>query len=312
MNIQMGKRILVVARKFNDIIYAVNSKEFRNATHKQLLIISNDENLSYPCTDIFDVVIRIHSSNVTWKGQIKLLLEINKIRTKFCCDILFTSNIVLLSHLFIIKTSKCKSIVLLEDGYMNYRNDCFDNNKKKDFVLRLLGINKETCFNLIKATYLLKPESAKYYFGRKKKILLDSKLLPIYNGPDLNNKNIFIGQPLYITNSNINLEKYNEIVNRIIVNYNIDYYIPHLYSSDETIKCPKLRISNWGVTLETVASIYNFNLFSFSSSLLFTTKLINSNIKSTMITHPLVPTIKDIDIFLQSGVAINPALNSRQ
>lgn len=298
----MKKTILVLARKYNDIFYAINCVEFKEAKWKKLVIITNGENLSYPCQELFNEIIWIHSSDVSWKGQLKLLFKLFRIRGDLRCDILFTSNIVLLSHLFIAKLSSCKSIVLLEDGYMNYRSDNFDTNKKKDLVLTLLAISKNNILNKIQTSYLLDPDNSKYFYGRRKRLLLNSHLLPIYKGPDLTDKNIFVGQALYLTHPSITMKDYTDIVNKIIKEYNIDYYIPHFYSSQEHINSETLPISSWGVTLEVLASSFKFNLFSFSSSLLFTTKLLNPEIKSTMIKHPKIPEVKDNEIFVKTGI----------
>ena len=301
----MEKTVLVVARKFNDIFYAVNCEEFKKAKRKHLLIIAQNDNQLYPYTDLFDEIFKIESADVSWRGQIKLLSKILQLKNKLYCDILFTSNLVLLSHLFVVKISGCKSIILLEDGYMNYRSDNFDVNRIKNLVLRILGINKKRIFDNIKITYLLDPNEAKYCFGMKKKILLNPSHTPVYIGPDLSNKNIFIGQALYATDPNVSFKTYNEIVNRIIKEYKIDYYIPHFYASQEKIDCPVLNLSEYGVTLEMISNIFKFNIFSFSSSLLFTTRLINPEINSIMVSHNDIPEIVDKDIFVKSGVIIS-------
>lgn len=297
-----GPTVLVVARKFNDIFYAVSSKEFKEAKSRKLLIMSNFSKDEFPLLDRFDKVIFIPAPDLTWKGQLRILSQLRKLKRELSCDIIFFSNIVLLAHYYIVKLTGCKRIILLEDGYMNYRGDTFDNNKTKELVLRLMGIGKNYMKNRVVKTYLLNPEEAKYYFGKKEKLNLDSEISNLYTGPGLKNKKIFIGQPIY-KNGKVSKEEYCIVVNQIIKKFGIDYYIPHLSSdTDEEVDTQIINTTNQGITLEAIAANTNFTLYSFSSSLLFTSRLINPQIESYLVEAENIPKLLDKDIFIKSGV----------
>lgn len=120
--------------------------------------------------------------------------------------------------------------------------------------------------------------------------------------PDLNGKRIFVGQPLYNTN-NCSMELYSQAVNYFIKKYKIDYYLPHFYSSPfESINCKILDLGGNAITLETLAALEHFSLVSFSSSLLFTTRMINPNNESIMVSYPGIPKVADSAIFFKCGV----------
>ena len=79
------------------------------------------------------------------------------------------------------------------------------------------------------------------------------------------------------------------MVNNIIKKFNIDYYLPHrVASKDENISCPILDLTNSKVTLEVYASYFEFELYGFSSSVLYSTKCINPNIKTYVIDNSFV------------------------
>lgn len=304
METKIQNTVVVVARKFNDIIYATSTEEFQNSSEKRLVIISQHMNQQFPLVELFDSVEYIYSPKITTKGQLKLLYHLYKLRKYFKCDVLFFSNIILLSHLFLSKLSKSDHLILLEDGYMNYRGDMLIRNWRKEFILFLMGIRTNNILNKISTTYLLDPRQAKYYFGTRKKITLQNLSRLSYSGPNLMHKKIFIGQPLYATHG-MTIKEYNDLVNKIIKIFDIDYYVPHFYSSDkEKIDCPYLDISKYNLTLEALSFLYSYTIISISSSLLFTTRLINPNIRSIMIQGEHIPNIADKEIFINSGVEI--------
>lgn len=305
MNTQKKYQVLVIARKFNDIIYAVSCDEFQNASNKKLLIISQHPSDCFPLTSMFDETMYVFSPNASWKSQIRLLKDIYKISDKLKSDVILLSNIILFSHFNIVRASKCKNLIMLEDGYMNYRSDIFDNNWKKNLILNFMGFKKLYMKDKISITYLFSPENAKYYFGELRKLVLKSDYYKNYYGPNLNEKSIFVGQPLY--HSNIDeVKEYNYIVNELIKYYNIEFYIPHFNASNnEKINCKQLNISKYGITLEALATYYNFKIYSFSSSLLFTTRIINPRIVSTMIEIQNYHKVLDNEIFIKNGVIVD-------
>lgn len=138
-----NQTILVIARKYNDIIYAVSTSEFKHASERNLLIISQNPSNQFPLKEKFDKILRLEIPDVSLRSQFNLFKKIYLIQSELMCDTIFLSNIVLSSHQYIVKKSKCNKIILLEDGYMNYRSDIFDNNFKKDLFMRILGITKK-------------------------------------------------------------------------------------------------------------------------------------------------------------------------
>ena len=89
------------------------------------------------------------------------------------------------------------------------------------------------------------------------------------------------------------------IVNNCISQYAIDYYLSHTMSSKkENVVCQHIDMSSLQLTLEVLSSIYNMKIYSFSSSVLFTTKLINHKTETFAVTHPKVDTIKSDNIIL--------------
>ena len=300
----MDSTALVIARKFNDIIYSVSCDEFVSAGVKKLLIISDKKNEKFPMTEIFDDVIYLYEPDVSAKGQFRLLTKINRISSRIKADTVFMSNIILLSHYFIVRKTRCRRIILIEDGFMNYRSTRFDNNWKKDVLLRLMGFSKDYMTRRVERTYLLNPAKAKYFFGNLKTLELKGNNSEGYKGPSLAGKRIFIGQPLY-KSTQMTVEQYNHYVNDIIKKYKIDYYVPHFNAgSEENIKAPALKLSDYGLTFELLASRYTFSLYSFSSSVLFTTRWVNPEIKSVRIAVPGVYQVSDKTIFEESGVLL--------
>lgn len=300
------KKLLVVARKFNDILYAVSTREWQWCDRRILLIIAqNIDSKSYPFQYLFDEVIILNIESPSLKEQARLIYRLFRKKDRIACDYLLTSNVILLSHRYIIRVSGCKEVGLLEDGLMNYRNDLIDKSVVKTFCQRVLGVDAQKIHSLIHRTYLLKPESAFYYWGERLPLKIPGDLITANKIElDLNGKSIFVGQCLYLW-GHLSKEEYCDLVNQIVVDYGIDYYIPHAYSEAESsINCRFLNLADYNVTLEMLAVSQNFTVYSFASSVLFTTKLLNSKIESIMISESKIKSVGDFPIYRECGVRI--------
>lgn len=69
-----------------------------------------------------------------------------------------------------------------------------------------------------------------------------------------------------------------------------------------------IDMSSLQLTLEVLSSIYNMKIYSFSSSVLFTTKLINHKTETFAVTHPKVDTIKSDNMiydYVNGFVSVN-------
>ncbi len=277
--------MLVLARKYNDIFYAISTDEWEKTDKHYLLMITDRLDIvSYPMENMFDGVYTIHSST----GVLEILKEtktINKILSSLDYDIVTTSNLAIVVNMFVINNRKTKKVILLEDGIMNYYDFKSSRRLTKLIVMAFLGINERKIQKKITCTYLLSPDEAVYYFGEKKKLQLKGKMFAKYArlNESLRGKSIFVGQNFYVKGG-ITIKEYSDMVNRIIKENKIDYYLPHTMSKEgEDIKCEIFDVLGSNATLEIYASVMDYKVFSFSSSVLYTSKLINPNIKAVAI-----------------------------
>lgn len=285
------KTILVIAFKYNDILYSLATEEYKSCDYRKLLIVyasgKNPDN--FPCQNLFDEVLHIPYIDGT-RNMPSNLYKIFSNRKFLKSDIITLSNPVLLVNKYIFKLSGATSAVWVEDGLMNYYllKDISEGGNKAlkrlvEYALRVVDIDKSA---QKLATYLLEPSSAMSYWGTRHKITLDKDLvnkLPLDSMAFLENKKIFVGQPLYLSGK-ISIEQYNNEVNKLIAQESIDYYLPHFWASkEEKICCKSFSLDEYHVTLEFLACKYSFEVYSISSSLLYTTKLLNKNVKTHMV-----------------------------
>lgn len=295
------KSLLVVARKFNDIYYALSMPDWNTYNHKVLIIITNKLlQEDYPMQNYFNKVYCLKETKGI-RSIIWLLIRLKIILSRLAFDTVSISNIAIVANKFIVSQNKCKNVILLEDGLMNYYNFKSSTAKNKLLLMKLLGVSDKNIEQKIVKTYLLEPDAAKFYYGDKVKLDLNSSLFlkNLYLDIDLNGKKIFIGQPLYLSYVGLSLtvETYCQRVNEIIKKYKIDYYVPHTMSDkNETIDCMILDTSQTKTTFEVIASIFSPQFYSISSSVLYTTKIINPKIKSIMVRIPEVPKVSNDSI----------------
>lgn len=278
----IDRRLLVIARKFNDIFYSVSIPEWKLYGRRTLVIISNDEmKENFPMTGLFDDVIYFPAETKSVISLYRLIREIYSCSQRILSDTVVLSNPTMAINQYIISVSGCRDIIFVEDGLMNYYKYVPRKSLKKLVINRLLNLDSSSILSKIAKTYISSPSLAVYYFGQLSGLKINFDLIEKNIRPvdDLSGKRIFVGQDLYRW-GHCTVDEYNQLINRIIEKYDIDLYIPHAFASDaETVMgCQCFRIID--ATLEVLASKYDFEVFSFNSSVLFTTKIINPRIKS--------------------------------
>lgn len=278
--------MLVIARKFNDIYYAMSLPLWKDSKWKMLCIIANgvDPN-SFPCQTEFDRVESFYyrdDANVI--NILKLVKQIGERIKGVKINTVVLSNPVLVVNQFLIKRVHAQKILLVEDGSLNYGFFSPSKNFLKRVLQILLGINQNRLFRKITETYLFHPEKANYFYGEKRLLKLNKE---IYNVPSdllsLEGKKIFVGQPLYSYNY-MSMDDYSKLVNKIIQLEGIEYYLPHAFSSNfENIECTKLSLADYNQTLESLSSCVNLTLYSFGSTVLYSCKTINPKTQSILV-----------------------------
>ena len=298
------QRLLVVAKKYNDIYYALSLPEWKTSEHKTLLIITKKlEQSNYPMQDMFDEVHCIQTRSGSL-GIIQTLMQCRILLPKLRFDTVVLSNISIVSNKYILANRQCQQAILIEDGYMNYYDFKEPSNMSKRILMRLFGIHQSTIIKKILKTYLLKQEIAEYFFGEKCALKIDTELFKytLDRVPNLQGKKIFVGQPLYhfYTGNTITLAQYNEIVNKVIKELKIDYYVPHTMADEgERIDCEKFDIGLYKCTFEVLASLFDLEFYAVSSTILYSSKVVNPNCKSIMVQIPNVKRISPDNILYQ-------------
>lgn len=278
--------VLVIAFKFNDIYYALSTEESKRAARKFLLIIETPQcgSSEFPLQDRFQEV-RTIVYNKTYVGLLEACLHAKRVCKGWQIDTVILSNPILVLNQFVYCLVGGKSLTWVEDGLMNYMFTSMPNSFFKKIAQFLLGVSDAGMFNTSSTTYLLQPEMASFYGGKRRQLNLSPLGIESQLTPMLSGKKIFYGQdfyPLFCTK-----EEYLRLVNEAVDKFDIDYYIPHLFSSpNEDIHCAKLDLANYHVTLEMVAPCVDFDLFTFGSSVIYTTKLINPAIRTHLIHVP--------------------------
>lgn len=279
--------ILVIAFKYNDIFYAINTEEFKYATKKYLIIFKTNNDLVFPFINLFDYVIYLKYKPKPKNILINILKVIFHSFRKVKFDYAILSNIHLVTIELILTRWNITSIVLVEDGLLNYTMPLVSKNATSKIILEnLLNISTSSIKTKLKKSYFLSMNKSvlngvKLTF--KDNYIINKRIIHF-----LNNKKVFIGQNVY-DYCDINVDKYCKIVNQVINSNQIDLYLPHLYSNRENIKAPKLELNSYSCTLEMLAPYLNkLTIYSFNSSLLYTLKTINNSVQTVMIKHNLI------------------------
>ena len=298
MNQYINQTMIVIARKYNDVFYAISTIEWKKTKKHILLIVPNRSSAeSFPCTDLFDKCIILPSDkNVSLINWCNYLFKLkNKLRN-ISGDIIVMSNPEMLFNRIIFMYTCCREIIFIEDGLRNYYNYKASQNIIKKIIEKVYCVSDKNYYRKISTTYLTNPEKAKYYFGNRMPIELDINLPSDLNIPNLSGKRIFVAQDvLDVGEKKINEQQ--DFFNSLIKKLKIDYYLPRTYDYQEKIEgCQILNLNNKGVTLEFLASKFDIEIFGFTSTLLFSLKMINSKTISHRITsektaHLLIPQI---------------------
>ena len=277
--------ILVIAHKYNDILYAITTEEYKISKRKILLILYSTINPQmFPFQDFFDERHYIEYDKTKYIGLLMTLGILWKKFYKLHVDIVIFSNPVLVVNQYVVHlVSPCK-VILLEDGLMNYYEFTASASITKKLLQSLLRVNNNLITSKISTTYLLEPQLAKYFYGVKKKIEIDIKdLISLDTYNYIEGKTIFVGQDLY-NYFDISIPDYSTLVNRVIKKFHIEYYLPHPFASEqEDVHASYLSLNSQHVTLEMLSSVYIFSLYSFGSSVLYTTKCVNPLVKAYLV-----------------------------
>lgn len=285
MEFNQKDTLCIIARKYNDIFYSVCTDAWEKYNSHILIVVDpNNVFRRIPLEEIFDEVIILEGNIDNINTIFKTIIEVNK-KIKFRCETLILSNPFLVLNQYITKRIKAQHKIFVEDGIMNYRDFIPSKSKIKLLTQFCLGINQTSFLKSIDWTYLFLPESAKIYFGGKKKLTLHSSILRGNRewSKQLEGKKLFIGTPLYKDHL-CTIKHYSDCVNKVMEQYDIDFYVPHWNASNlEDIIAKKFNIEETNLTLEIISSFFNLEIYSFGSSVLYTTKLINKNTKSILI-----------------------------
>lgn len=287
------RNLLIVAKKYNDIYYALSLSEWQQCRKKTLLIVTKKlSQANYPMQELFDEVYCVQSYDGSL-GIFQTLIELKRLLPRIIFDTVILSNISIVANKYILINPKCKQAILVEDGYMNYYDFKEPDNMRKRLLMNLFGIKQESVVSKIKKTYLLKPECAEYFFGDKCSLKIDTNLFAskLVSIPNLQRKKIFIGQPLYhnYTGNSITVEQYNQEINSVIKKFDIDYYVPHTMADpNEKINCEVFDVGVYKCTFEVLASMFDLTFYSVSSTVLYSSKLVNPKCRSVMVQIPNV------------------------
>lgn len=143
-------KILVIAKKYNDIYYAVSLPEWKKCCHKSLVIITKKlARSNYPMQDLFDDVHCI-TPRYGFLGIFQTLFELKFLLPKIDFDTVVLSNVSLVSNKYVLSYKRCKQAILIEDGYMNYYQFKEPDNNPKKCLMQLFGIKQTIVTSKIK------------------------------------------------------------------------------------------------------------------------------------------------------------------
>lgn len=299
-------KMLILARKYNDIFYAISTDEWKKCSYHILIFITDRLNKGhYPLEELFNEIYSIQADG-SYTNILYQIIKISCLLPKISFDYITTSNLALTANLYILSNSKTKRIILIEDGLMNYSDFCTSNALLKLMLMKILRINERKVQSKVIKSYMLCPSYATYYYGKLSPLVIDNSLFSkvINTTIPIEGKSIFVGQPIY-SKRKITVAEYSKIVNDIIDKFNIDYYLPHTMSSkNEAINCASFDILKSKATLELYASMYTFKVYSFNSSVLYTTKILNPRMETFAIE------IKDV-VVVPKECIIDKVINNK-
>ncbi|TVR77517.1 MAG: hypothetical protein EA412_10885 [Chitinophagaceae bacterium] len=255
---------LIISYKFNDIYYSLNYI----SDNYQVIHISNKH-------EVLRFIDENNMHNIVSKNRFPFV-QVNKLlrEKKFNVDTVYLSNLELTISQYIISYINPRQIVIVEDGHYNYHYNFIENNLKQKFKNVITHRDHKWFKNKVNKVQIFMPDKVHESFKSfdvDKLILKPIEDIPAHLIQKLDNKKIFIGQPLSQPRKKDNKqekENYERIVNNIIKKYEIDYYIEHRYSKGENI-INKYDFYQHGYTLEMIAPhIKNLTIYTFGSSLI--------------------------------------------
>lgn len=290
----------IICWKYNDFFYSIsNSSVHENASRLVIVICSEKEKFTIPIEKYSNTILFFEYNIKSILSLIKVLLEVFLKLKYINVNKVYISNPILIINQFIIKVLKSKDVILVEDGIMNYYNFIPNTSKMKRIMQSILGISNQKTFTFINKTLLLAPNKAVFYYGRKAKLNIKEFDISGELLRRVENKNILIGTPFY-KQGRISVEDYSKLLNYIVEKYRIDLYLPHLTADkSENVNIPILNMGDYNCTFEILASKANFSIFSFGSSVSYTTKLINPNISSCIFETEYYK-ISDVDLLKET------------
>jgi hypothetical protein len=263
-------KIIVLAFKYNDIFYAQATPEFEKSSEKILIkfVTENFIDNPFPGEDLFTKIINIKVKSHNKYHLIGIINDINKLfrKNKFIGEyILLLSNIELIITRFIAKKNIIKSIVLLEDGLMNYYYPIRPSTGLKRIIEFLLRINFNTIKKNISGTYLNNPDLALYYFGKKLRFSHTNFQCNDFLVKKIVNKKLFIGGGYF---ENFNIITKVKIIKYLIEFENIDYFIPHHFDTfDWSSLIEIIDLRKEKITLEMIFDKISFiKIYGFGTS----------------------------------------------
>lgn len=278
-------RLLIIARKFNDVFYAVSVPDWEKF-NQHILIIVADNNLgkNFPLGKCFDKVLYLPQKKSKIINLLNAVVKINRLKSDLQCNAIALSNPTMAINQYLIKKANCNYVLFLEDGLMNYYDYSPRQTWQKRLICRILRINENDILSKISKTYISNTQLAKYYFGQPCQLHINfNHILSNIDGVEnFSDKRIFVGQDLYHYGY-CSINEYNARVNSLLKKLKVDIYIPHAFASpEEEITGCDIRVIT-GATMEVLAAQQDFTIISFNSSVLFTTKNINPKIKTIAI-----------------------------
>ncbi|MGG5617845.1 glycosyltransferase family 52 [Myroides odoratimimus] len=283
----------IISWKYNDIFYGLSSTNVINRKDRLLIVIKSENYEQFiPNREDFGEILIFDYKQKSKLDLFRILYKVNQVLKSYRIETIYLSNAVLIINQFICKITSVKNTILLEDGLMNYYCFSASTNLIKSSTQFLLGLSDEKMNKKIRNTYVLLPAKAIYYKGVLKKLVIKDFSVSNRIIDSIKGKRILLGMPLY-NKGKLSVMEYNVLVERLIVENNIDYYLPHLFCSpQEKIECNYLDLSKCGYTLEILASKIDFSIYSFGSSVSYSTKVINENITSVLIKTEYIDTSK--------------------
>ena len=274
-------KILVVAFKFNDVLYASATDEFSRANERHLLVFNDRVDIgTFPLLGEF---AKVFSKKIK-KDRLAQLFAALSVLTSGQLDgyynqIIIANPFILITKLIISKI-RSEDVILVEDGAMNYYRYKENRFLLKELVERFLFVGDT--YKKITSTYLVSPERAFCYFGRKRRIdvaVVGNWLsCPPSLIDRLTDKKILVGGGVI---EFLDKDKKKSVLEKVVRDNGVQIYIPHHAHPEPISGVENIFISDFGVTLECMLPLIGRSeLYTFGSSVALHAKAINADIRT--------------------------------